>query len=148
MLAPEADGFDLMDLRLMTPLMERCAERNAIAFFRCGFPPAQPAGLLPLAESYPGVKFIISNLGLRIGADAAAIAKRCPNVYLETSLQTASVIKAVLGSLDLSRVLFGSCAPFGIPQAEIKKVNALPKISDEQKRNVLGENLSRLLALQ
>ncbi len=146
MLDPEADGFALTDMRLMAPLMERCAERKAIAFFRCGFPPAQPAGLLPLAETYPGVRFIISNLGLRIGADAAAIAKRCPNVYLETSLQTASVIRAVLGSLDLERVLFGSNAPFGIPQAEIKKVNALPKISDEHKRNVLGENLSRLLA--
>lgn len=145
MLDPEADGFSLMDMRIMAPLMERCAQRNAIAFVRCGFPPAQPAGLLPLAESYPGVRFIISNLGLRIGADAAAIAKRCRNVYLETSLQTASVIKAVLGSLDLNRVLFGSCAPFGIPEAEIKKVNALPKISEEQKRNVLGENMSRLL---
>lgn len=146
-LDPEADAFSAMDRRLMTPLMERCAEHGAVVLFRCGFPPAQPGPVLTLAEAYPTVKFIIGHMGLRIGTDAASMARRYPNIYLETSLQTTSVLNAVLGSFDLDRLCFGSFAPFSIPLAEVRKIIALPRISPEQQEAILGGNLARMLNL-
>lgn len=146
MLDPEADAFNPMDERLMIPLMERCAERCSVVLFKCGFPPAQPGPILPLAERFPAVRFILAHTSLRIGADAAIMARRCANIYLETSLQTLSVYKAIISSLDASRILFGSCTPFGIAKAEIRKVAALPSITPAQREAILGGNLKRLLS--
>lgn len=147
-LDPEADGFLASDLRVSIPLVEQCRDRRAPVFVRCGFPPAQPGPMLPLAERFPEVSFIIGHMGLRVGQDAMRMAQRLPNVFLETSLQTASLLHTAINAVGVGRLLFGSAVPYGIPRAELRKITARKDIPADHQALILGGNMGRILGLR
>ena len=66
-------------------------------------------------------------------------------------LETAGVvydfpITNAVNAIGGDRVIFGSDAPINNPTHEIKKIQ-VAKISDEDKRKILGENIARILGL-
>jgi hypothetical protein len=65
-----------------------------------GVPFASPAHAMPLAQEWPDVPVILAHAGMGLASrEAAIVAQRCPNVYLETSwcgtLDTAMLIRTV-----------------------------------------------------
>jgi uncharacterized protein len=106
-----------------------------------------PALFAGLAESYPGVKFILGHAGgLLLGYRAAVeVARDHRNIYLETcgSFQAMGLLEYLVENVGSGRVLFGSDACFLAQTAELGRV-VFARLSTADKRNVLGLNAAKL----
>ena len=70
------------------------------------------------------------------------------NVYLETcsSFRSPGVIERLVMEAGADRVIFGSDTPLMGPRCQIGKI-LTAKISDQEKRLIIGENACRILKL-
>jgi predicted TIM-barrel fold metal-dependent hydrolase len=94
------------------------------------------------------LKVIIPHLGL-MGGDSLDFLKTFKdreNVYFDTALAGADMIRRFVETIGPERILFGSDIPFGTMQGELNKVLSL-SIRDEHKENILAKNLKRLIRL-
>ena len=103
-----------------------------------------------LAALYPGVKFIMGHAGGDIRAMEAAIdvVNRHDNAYLDLAISRTyeGNVEWFVSEVGSKKVLYASDMPFLDPRPAIGRV-ALADISDEQKRDIFGLNLKRILAL-
>jgi uncharacterized protein len=145
-LHPDSEFFSINN-PLMRPFLDLAADYRWPIFLHAGFYPlSQPALLLPVAQDYPTLNFLLLHLGYRFTTDAVLIAQRCPNVFLETSADSsASAIRQVLSQLGSERVIFGSDLPTTRPAEVIDKIRMQPNLSAEGGAQVLGGNIRRLL---
>ena len=95
-----------------------------------------------LALDFPDLPVVMAHMGfMDVACNDAAIkmAKRAPNLYLETCgvSSEASIAKAVR-EIGADRVLYGSDMPFHDPAFDIARVQ-YTDISEEEKKMVLGE---------
>jgi len=65
----------------------------------------------PLVRNFSDCRFILNHLGWESWRAALALAKKYPNVYLETSWQPARIIRRVVDAVGCERVIFGSDFP-------------------------------------
>jgi uncharacterized protein len=131
------------------PIYEFAEERGLAVLFHTGIEPhAQPRYLGAIAPRFPRANFVAGHSGNVAGprAEAIAVARAHPNVYLETcsSFRTPGVIEELVERAGADRVLFGSDTPLMDPRCQIGKI-ITAAISDDAKRLVLGENARRLL---
>ena len=100
--------------------------------------------LKQIALKYPKNSFIIAHLmGAIVFADFSG-----DNVFHDVSphdLSTAEIYNS-LKNFSSKKLVFGSDTPFGQLGINLKKIRRL-KISEEEKNNILGENLKALLKL-
>jgi predicted TIM-barrel fold metal-dependent hydrolase len=109
-----------------------------------------------VAASFPKLTLILAHLGRGYEAEIAALTRRHPNVYTETSMRLAHLgdpgrwtpAEAVtwLRLIGVDRILFGTKWPLADPTQEIATVRELP-LTEEEKRKILGENARRALRL-
>ena len=78
--------------------------------------------------------------------DAAInMAKRAPNLYLDTTgISAEAKIATAVREIGVSRVLYGSDAPFRNFAYEMAKIHYV-EIPEEDKKRILGENAKQLL---
>lgn len=106
-------------------------------------PESSPDHILPFADRYPEVSFIMAHLGST--AYAAAIGKAAHgNVYADTSGIASSnnnVLEYTVGQVGSERILYGSdtYAP-GFQRGRIE----FSTVSDTDKKNILRDNAIRL----
>jgi predicted TIM-barrel fold metal-dependent hydrolase len=133
------------------PLVEKAQELKIPVMFHSGEPPfATPWQIGLVAMDFPKVTIIMAHMGLDslCYTDAAIkMAKRASNLILETTgvvydMPIAKACQAIGGD----RIVFGSDAPINNPLHEIKKIQ-VAKISEEDKKKILGENIARILGL-
>jgi predicted TIM-barrel fold metal-dependent hydrolase len=116
------------------------------------FHPPKVADFHMIASAYPQVNFIMAHLGSYTSASFAEhvaaidVAKRYPNVYLETS----SVIQwrcleMAARELAPEKLIFGSDGPDADSRVELYKIRLL-KLSKDHEEKVLGGNVLRLLS--
>jgi predicted TIM-barrel fold metal-dependent hydrolase len=105
------------------------------------------------ATAYPKVNFIIPHLGQYRSArwpphmEALDLAKRYPNVYLDTSgIGSLKYLEMAVKELPPDKILFGTCAPEHDPRVE-KEALRLLKLPADQYDKVAGGNILRLLSL-
>lgn len=100
---------------------------------------------------YPTINFIIAHLGGEMSADvqehldAIGLAKRYPNVYLDSSIVLLTqYLEMAIKQLGPEKVLLASDGPDGDVRLDIFKIRvlALPKEHEEM---ILGGNMLRLL---
>lgn len=115
------------------------------------------AGLNPiksfekLADTYPNAKVILGHAGF--GSEGARqsieAGKKCPNIYPEItgSVIVYGTLERMVRELGADRVLFGTDLPFLDPRPQLGRV-AFAKISDEEKRQILGLNAARLFGIR
>jgi predicted TIM-barrel fold metal-dependent hydrolase len=101
-----------------------------------------------LAMDFPDLPVVMAHMGfMDVACNDAAIkmAKRAPNLYLETCgvSSQASVAKAVR-EIGADRVLYGSDMPFHDPAFDIARIQ-YADISEEEKKMVLGGSAKKLL---
>ncbi|MBX9666277.1 MAG: amidohydrolase family protein [Candidatus Obscuribacterales bacterium] len=109
---------------------EACSELSVIA---------------PLIRDFPKCKFILMHMGWESWRKAIGIAKKYPNVYLETSWQPARIIRRAVDNVGSERILFGSDFPlFQQWQALAEVRRALTEREFEQ---VAFKNAEQLLGL-
>src|SRR5207249_4193468 len=102
------EWFTPLHVKLLSRLLDRCAEHKASVSVHTWFYPSQAYPWIAPIEAYPQVKFILAHMGYRQWADAVIVAERAPNVYLETSLQLPATVRKAIDKVGSERVLFGT----------------------------------------
>jgi len=124
---------------------------------------SNPVLLHRAAADFPRVKFVIPHFGCGFLREAALLGQQCDNVYVDTSSSNswlamspeaptlARALEVCLGAFGTERVLFGtdsSTFPRGYRHDILKSLCAAfdaLKLSDVDRANVLGGNLTRIL---
>ena len=133
------------------PLVEKAQELKIPVMIHSGEGPyALPWQIGLVAMDFPKVTIIMAHMGLcslSYTDGAIKMAKRASNLILETSGVVYDVpITKACQAIGSDRIIFGSDAPTNNPIHEIKKIQ-VAKISEEDKRKILGENIARILGL-
>ena len=133
------------------PLVEKAQELKIPVMFHSGEGPyALPWQIGLVAMDFPEVTIIMAHMGLNSVSytdGAIKMAKKAKNLILETAgVQYDNPITKAVNTIGGDRVIFGSDIPINNPIHEIKKIQ-VAKISDEDKRKILGENIARILGL-
>jgi hypothetical protein len=109
---------------------------------------ASPWQIGLLAMDFPEVPIVMAHMGFIdvIYNDAAInMAKRAPNLYLETcGVSAEAKVAQAVREIGAHRVLHGSDMPFHDPAFDMARIE-YAKISAEDKKLILGENAKRLL---
>jgi predicted TIM-barrel fold metal-dependent hydrolase len=106
-----------------------------------------------IAAEYPRIPLIMAHLGNFASRDwnehleAISVARRYPNVYLETSsVVFFKYLEMAARELGPSKLIFGSDGPELDSRVELYKVRLL-KLAPEAEAQVLGGNIAKLLRL-
>ncbi len=108
----------------------------------------RPSAFGKLAESYPGVRFLLGHSGgTHAGREEAIqVALAHPNICLELcgSWLLGAEVEWMAAEVGAERLLFGTDMPFIDPRYTLGRV-ALANLSTEELQLILGENMARLL---
>lgn len=127
-----------IDDDFLLPVYEHLNEKNGIVlhhFF------GEPERLEILLKAFPGVTFIEGHLLMQY----AYLAEKYDNFYIDTCATLAcGELKALTGKIGSEKILYGSDfvaldSTFGFGPV------VFADITDEEKRNILGRNMRRLL---
>ena len=109
----------------------------------------QPGAPCAVGKAFTGTQIpvILMGVGSDNLAEALAVAKEQPNVYLETHLlNTLGGLELVASEVGADRLIFGSRAPLHYFSSSFLLVK-YSGLSEDDKNAVLGGNLSRLLGV-
>ena len=113
--------------------------------------PRRVAQFAQIAPAYPTVHFILAHLGSDLSADwrehrsAIAMAKRFPNVYLDTgAVLITRYLEQAVRELPAEKIVFGSDEPEVDCRMEIFKIRVLD-LPKEKEELILGGNMLRML---
>jgi len=149
-LHPEVhDDYPLLGPRYL-PVWKAATERRVPVLFHTYFGGDSLGDIAHLAEKYPAVPMLVGHMLQDKSLEAMAeLANTCPNVYVDLTVpETFGVTEFFVAALDdIRKIIFGTDFPWGNCHF---RVGALlcARISDEQKRKILGENLVGLLKLK
>ncbi|MBR4654714.1 MAG: amidohydrolase [Kiritimatiellae bacterium] len=158
----EQDGFRAIKLHplfdaycaddaVVDPVLDLAEELRVPLFIHSGHPPfSLPWQIAWLAERHPHVPIVMLHMGHAHGVyvDAALkTARRCPNIYLDTSGSPMSVkIREAYETVGADRVLFGIDSPFHEPSVEIEKIRAT-HLPEDALRRIYHDNAASLFGL-
>lgn len=103
-----------------------------------------------MAQEFPNTPFIVAHLGSHDfvwgeNLEAINLARRFPNVYLDTSLVAFyRFLEMAVSEVGAGKLIFGSEGPEFDSRAELYKIKLL-KLSPADQAKVLGGNIQRLL---
>jgi predicted TIM-barrel fold metal-dependent hydrolase len=102
--------------------------------------------LMKIAKQFPRVKILLGHSGVIEEEIYAQAVSECDNMYLETCSSFAwyGLMERLVAMAGSERVLFGTDMPFLSPDQQIGRV-LFARITDEDKRKILGLNAQRLL---
>lgn len=117
-----------------------------------GSPTCSPKMFDGLAEKYPDITFIIGHSGNDGDGykEAIEVAKKRKNIYLETSgwcMTSLGVVEYVVERIGAERILFGTDFAFIGAPFQMGAI-AYARISDEDKRKIMGLNAARLFSVR
>jgi predicted TIM-barrel fold metal-dependent hydrolase len=111
-----------------------------------GIPFSDPGAVLPRAQQYPDLKIILVHAGQSyLSGGAYAVAKTCPNVWLETSWSYGAEIEWWANDLGAHKLMMGADLPDN-RTAAIAQYRAL-RLSDAQLEKALGGTVTEVYAL-
>lgn len=147
-LHPTFMAFAADDSELVYPIVERSRSLRIVVMVHSGQSPyATPWQVGLLAQDFPDIPVVMAHMGLDevIFCDAAIkMAKRAPNLYLETTGVTAEAkVASAVKEIGASRVLYGSDLPFHNPAVEMARVQ-YADMPEEARKMVMGESASKL----
>lgn len=141
---------------------EVCQERGVPIVVHCGpdargYNWATPASFVPVMERFPRLPLILAHLGGAAWRDLAVVADENPQVWFDlseivnwtdaTQGATPDQLVSLMERVGVERVLLGSDFPWYEPADTAALVDALPGLSADAKRAILGENAARLIGL-
>jgi uncharacterized protein len=131
--------------------------RNMPILIHCG-----PVGIEPALGRYltqvkwyergiaenPKTTFILGHAGALQFDEALALQKKYENVWLETSSQSLSNLRAIVDRADPDRIAFGSDWPFYHQAIPLAKVLIATENNPEMRSKILYRNAARMLGLE
>ena len=137
-------------------LYRACGARGLPVFFHCGPVDIEPplGRYLSQVRFYergiaecPETTFVLGHSGALQLDEGLALARRYPNVWLETSSQSLSGVRRVVAEAPPDRIAFGSDWPFYPVAVPLAKVLLATEGDPALRRAVLHGNAARLLGL-
>lgn len=103
-----------------------------------------------MAKTFPDLPIIMEHMGYRYSVDLAIeITKQYPNLYLGTTIPAAAepiVVKQAVQEVGADKVVFGSNAPFALPDLGVEGIRRL-KLSKEEEALVLEGNFRKIYGI-
>jgi predicted TIM-barrel fold metal-dependent hydrolase len=147
-LHPVMHGYHVVDHGLLDPVFEACAERGMIVLFNAlddAF--IHPLGIEEIAKHHPSVPTLIAHMGTvwNVG-EAILVAKRTPNIYLETSSTQLIEVRMAYRDVGAAKIIMGTDWPGS--DFELERLKIRKAVEDPADRALIeGGNLARLLGL-
>jgi predicted TIM-barrel fold metal-dependent hydrolase len=147
-LHPTLHGYHVVDHGLLDPIFRACADNDILVLFNAlddAF--VHPLGIEEIAKSFPEVNVLIAHMGTVWNVmEAILVAKRNPNIYLETSSSQLIEVQMAYRELGADKIVMGTDWPGSDFELERMKIaKAIKDPADREK--VEGGNLARLLRL-
>lgn len=148
-LHPTMHGYHFADHGLLDPIFD-AAQRNKLVVLVNALddPFCAPLSVEEISRSFPDVPVLIAHMGTVWNVnEAILVARRNPQIYLETSGSQLLDVKLAYRSLGASQIVMGTDWPgsdFDLERAKIAR--AIPDARD--RALVEGANLQRLLGIQ
>ena len=103
--------------------------------------------LMKVADAFPQINILLGHSGICEEEVYAEAVRKHDNIWLETCSSYAwyGLIERLVAMGGADRVLFGTDMPFLSPDQQIGRI-LFARISDEEKRKILGLNAQRLFA--
>ena len=156
----QVGAFSALDPQLATS-WELIAQAGVPVVMHCGSGPhggefTGPRPIYKLVERYPELVLVIAHMGMPEYAEFAELARRAPNVYLDTTMVGTKYAEQVFGPLpdgyldalaELDdKIVLGTDFPT-IPYSYSHQIEALHNwgLGEDWMRNVLWHNPQRLL---
>jgi len=128
-------------------VIRRAAAHRAPVLFHCGDEPlTTPLQIALAAEAVPECSIILGHMGGYFHVEEAIdVARRVPNVYLETSaMPYPHLIRRAVEAIGAERVVFASDGPGCLPELEVLKVR-LAGLNAADEERVFAANILDLL---
>ncbi|MBU0477187.1 amidohydrolase family protein [bacterium] len=149
---PRVDKFYAYDARLK-PMWEIADKRRTVILSHTtlGEPYSDPEQFDDIAGKYPNVPIILGHSGNNVEGvkKSIPIAKKRKNIYLDTSglgFKNENLLEYAVDQIGPDRILFGSDCTF-IDFNLALGVIVYSKISNEDKRKILGLNAAKLFKI-
>jgi len=148
-LHPRLHGYLLGNHTLVDPLMEVCREYKVPVFAHGGSEEMNhPFYFEEIARAFPDVAVIMGHMcAPNYCTDAKTIAKRNPNIYLDTSVAEYLSVKTAIKQIGAERVLMSTDWPGDNFQISILKAKLAAQGNQHDFELVSGGNIKRLLNL-
>jgi hypothetical protein len=144
-LHPGDDLFDPDDT-MVHPLLE-LAEKAKIPVVLHTGGGAKPTMVGLVADRFPRVNFVLLHLG--DFHDHVFVAKKCENVFLETSqcLYLHRIARQIVDKVGAHRVIWGTDIPYHFQEIEKRKIE-LAGLTEDELRLIIGANVLRLFNMK
>jgi len=141
---PFLQGFRIGD-EVTFPLIELAIRYQKPIYFHTGTPiSGMPYQLTEVAMRYPEGNFIMGHMATTdFWNDVALATNAVQNIYLETSVNNPSSIKAMVEKVGADRMLYGSDSPENSISVEIEKINKV--VDSEEERRYIFEITAKKL---
>jgi predicted TIM-barrel fold metal-dependent hydrolase len=103
------------------------------------------AAIEPLITAFPMGRFVLAHIGWESWREVLAMAKKYPNISVETSWQPARIIRRAIDELGPQRVIFGSDFPIYKQRSALEQVEQAT--TDREYVYIASANAKRLLQL-
>jgi predicted TIM-barrel fold metal-dependent hydrolase len=158
---PIVQGFAPTDPRL-DPIYETCVELGLTVLSHSGqtrgsSPAADPFAFAPVMERFPDLHLLLAHLGGASWRQVAPFAAAYPAVSFDLceiiawtgapGAPSADELGRLIRGIGSERVLFGTDFPWYELDRTVDQLMALPHLSDEERRGILGENAIRRMGL-
>ena len=145
-LHPVSQQFELDDERVVR-LFGMAAEANLPVLVHAGFAMQRIVDpLLPTVEANPNLRLILGHSAMVEVPEAVRAFEDHPNVLFETSVVRAADLYVLFGTLDPSRICYGSDIPYGDLPSTLHATLAAAEaagVSEEALPGILSENIRR-----
>jgi len=151
------NSYYIDDPKLSLPLVEEIAKTGKLLAFHVGtdaYETTHPFRVAKVARMFPELLILMAHMGgvahYDLSNAAIEMAQECPNLILIGSAVRSRAILKAIKTLGPGRVCFGSDTPFELMHVEVAKYNALleDEVTLEQKQQVMGGNIARLVGLK
>jgi predicted TIM-barrel fold metal-dependent hydrolase len=132
------------DHKNYSPLFEYCNEHNGVVLFHT-YGSIHVLPIMNVAKRYPSLKIILGHSGIIDEQSYYDAVNKHDNIFLETcnSLAWYGLLERLVVNVGSHRILFGTDMPFMSPDQQIGRI-LFARISDDDKRNILGQNAQLL----
>lgn len=143
----------MADSALVDPIMDFAENHKLPVLFHSQDDQfSHPRLIGALAGRHPEAKLIIGHMGGQAWLEAIEMAKKYPNVYLDTAdvLNQVNILPTAIQEVGAERILWGTDSPIlnvAVELAKITTADLYAPISQEDKEAILGTNMARLLGL-
>ena len=141
-LHPSSQRFSLREENLRN-IIKHASVLNIPIIFDSGKKESPPEQFGELAELFPQATIIMAHMF----GDFLQTAYNHQNIYLQTTdMPRKEIIQKAIKELGAERIIMGSDSPYISMETEFEKIQSLD-ISDNEKKLIMGDNMSRILEL-